>query len=429
MRVLIPGGYGLIGAAIARHLSDAGHEVTVMGRSAQSAKRVLPHLPFVPADIAQMTTCRDWALLSNHDAVVNCSGALQDSPGDDLNALHSHAVQAMGRAAAVHKTRVIQISAAGACPDAPTDFMRSKATGDAALLASQAHVTILRPGLVIDQSAYGGSLLLRMLAAVPVVQPIALPDAPVQCVSTGEISQAVVSALAADFPSGQTLDLVENHPRALREVIALHRRALGFAPARYEIIAPDWLTTLSARASDALAHLGWRSPLRSNAMASLQSGITGDPEPWRGQGTAPRDLPETLNRLQLGSEHRMRARTALLMPVCVAGLAVFWILSGIIGALQLSEAAQHLTRVGWNVVLAQSSVLFWALVDVALGLAVLYRPTAQKACLGMMATCALYVTMGTLVTPALWADPLGPMVKILPAFLLAAATYPMLEPR
>ena len=36
---------------------------------------------------------------------------------------------------------------------------------------------------------------------------------------------------------------------------------------------------------------------------------------------------------------------------------------------------------------------------------------------------------GTVLTPALWLDPLGPFVKILPTTLLAAVTWVVLEER
>jgi uncharacterized membrane protein len=65
----------------------------------------------------------------------------------------------------------------------------------------------------------------------------------------------------------------------------------------------------------------------------------------------------------------------------------------------------------------------------ALGCAILYRTTAQRACLGMIAGSLLYLKMASVVTPDMWLDPLGPLGKVLPAVGLAAITHSLLERR
>jgi hypothetical protein len=117
------------------------------------------------------------------------------------------------------------------------------------------------------------------------------------------------------------------------------------------------------------------------------------------------------------------------MPLAVSVLALFWALSGLIGLWQIGPAAAHLTDIGWPQGLARGSVAFWGAVDLALAGAVLYRPWAQRACMGMIAVSVVYLVSASLLTPALWADPLGPMVKVLPAIMLAWITHALLEPR
>lgn len=67
--------------------------------------------------------------------------------------------------------------------------------------------------------------------------------------------------------------------------------------------------------------------------------------------------------------------------------------------------------------------------DLALGLALLVRRSARGACLGMAAVSLAYLAGATLLAPDLWADPLGPLVKVLPALTLAVATTAMLDRR
>src|SRR5690242_11227997 len=120
MRVLVLGGYGLIGREIIRRLVAEGHAVTGLGRSVAVARGRMPDADWIEADMARLTRPEDWASpLAGVEAVVNAAGALQDAPRDDLQAIHADAVAGLARAAATAGvTRLVQISAVGAEPEA-----------------------------------------------------------------------------------------------------------------------------------------------------------------------------------------------------------------------------------------------------------------------------------------------------------------------
>jgi len=424
------GAAGFIGSAVVRALLGAGYQVTGFGRDAAQARRVLGEQPFQTGDLRNLTEARDWAdRLENMDLVVNCAGVLQDMVPGDLEKVHHLAIAALGQACADRDLPVIQISAAGADPQASTEFMRSKARGDAALTTAGPDLWILKPGLVIGQGAFGGTLMLRMRAAFPRVQPLALAQAAVQSVALSELAEAVVAAAKGDLPPG-IYDLVEDYPCPLGEVIERTRGWLGFSAAHQVFEVPGWFVRLTARGADGLGRLGWRSPLRSTAVQVLEQGVTGDPQAYRaatGRGVSA--LPQILAGLPCGREQRIAARMALMMPVCVAVLSLFWALSGLVGLLQINAAGKVLTDAGWNRAFAEASVIFWSLVDLGLSAAILVRRYAARACLGMVLVSVFYLVAAALVTPSLWADPLGPMVKVLPGLVLALVTRELLEER
>ena len=428
--VLVVGAYGLIGAGIVRDLIARGHRVTGLGRDPLVAKRVLPQIEWVIRDLRAMTNAEAWRpLLAEIDVVVNASGVLQESGRDDLAAVQVNAVAALAAACAASGTGLVQISAVGAAPDAATPFMTTKATADQAIADSGASYWIFRPGLVLAQNAFGGSALIRMLAAVPLVQPVALAETPIQTVGLPDIAGAVAMAVDGRLSPGLTCDLVEDVPQRLGDVILAHRKWLGFAPGRI-IRAPGWALRPVAWGADLLAHLGWRSPLRSTALAVLADGIKGDPTAWRAAaGKSVAGMEETLGNLSLTSEHRLAARAALLMPIVIAVLSVFWLASGIIGFFQAGTAAKVLIDVGWAGGLALASVWFWSVVDIVLGVAVLLRRWAKTACLGMIAVSLIYLGAATVFTPGLWLDPLGPLVKVIPGAMLAAVALILLDER
>ncbi len=433
MRVLLLGATGLIGAAVADALAEAGHAVTGLARQVGPAAAARPHLAWIARDLATCTTPQDWMpLLAGMDAVVNCAGVLQDGPGDNVRAVQEAAMLALWQAcAATGVRRVVQVSAVGAEPDAPTVFMRSKAAADAALADTTLDWVVLRPGLVWAPTAYGGTALLRALAAWPTALPLPLPlaGAVVQTVAVEEVALAVVAAIEGRVPARHAYDLVERPDHSLAAVIAALRGWSGRGPLHI-LPAPDWVARLAGRASDLLGRLGWRSPLRSTAIAELARGVRGDPDPWEAATGRPlATLEQTLRRHPATIQDRWFGRIWLLRPLLVGGLAAFWLASGAIALARPGEAAAVLAARGMAEAPAVALVLGGAAVDLALGALVLVKRAMPLAALGMLATSAAYLAGGTLLAPDLWADPLGPLVKVLPAMLPAATLLALAEER
>jgi uncharacterized protein YbjT (DUF2867 family) len=431
LNVLVIGAYGLIGCGVAQRLAGDGHRVTGLGRDVATGKRVLPSLAWRKADLRRLSHEDIWRnLLQDIDVVVNCSGALQDGPDDDLEAVHHHAVSALAKACVSLDVSIIQISATGASLDAATQFLASKARGDAAIQNSGARHCILRPGLVLAPHSYGGTTMLRMLAAVPVVQPLAVPDAKIQTVSLDDVAEVVSAAVVGRIPNGFVADIVEEDMHALRDVVALMRQWLGFGVAKRVVVMPDALTNVTAKIADGLSHLGWRSPLRTTAIKVLDDGVTGQHVDLTEFGLGSiKSLSQTLAAMPARQEDRLFARMALITPIMIATLVVFWFLSGVIGFVRLGEAARVLENVGWPQSLALASVLFWAVVDIGIAVAFAYRPYAKLACWLSIAVSVFYLVASTLFVPQLWLDPLGPLVKIFPGIALALVARIALETR
>jgi hypothetical protein len=59
------------------------------------------------------------------------------------------------------------------------------------------------------------------------------------------------------------------------------------------------------------------------------------------------------------------------------------------------------------------------LVDIGIGLTCLHRRTHERALYGMIGLTLLYLLAASYLMPAQWADPLGPLVKVIPAAVLA----------
>lgn len=429
-KAVVLGGYGLIGSACMRALAGAGFAVTGIGRSRRAALAAEPEGDWVIRDIPGITPAEWRTLLEGADVVVNASGTLQDGARDDLEAIHVTALSRLLEGAEGLPLRIVQISAAGAGAQASTGFFRSKARGDAVLMARARDWVILRPVLVIAPEAYGGTALLRGVAGLPLVLPRVLPGAMVQTVHVGDLTAAVVAAARGDLPSGLIADLTEPQAHGFGELVESIRRWQGFPPPRFRPVLPGVLLRLAGKGADLLGRLGWRSPLRSTALRALAEGIQGDPSAWLAAGGRPcRPLSATLAGLPATRQERLFARLYAALPLAIATLALFWCASGVITLANPPRAMAVLEGRGAASWIAGPAVAGGALADVLLGLGILWRPWARRAALGMIGLSAAYLLGSLAAAPDLWLDPLGPMVKVIPAMMLAAIVALTLEER
>ena len=432
MRVLVTGAYGLIGSAVLARLHRDGHDLVAAGRALAQAQRRAPFAHWVQVDFRRLTLAGDWLpLLEGIDAVVNCVGVLQDGMRDDVLRVQVAATTALFAAcerAAVK--RVIHVSAVGASPDAPTSFNRSKAEADNDLSGRDLTWAILRPVLVLAPGAYGGTAMLRGLAGLPFLTPVVAPDAPVQVVSVDDIAETVAHCLSPASKLNVTWDLAHPQVHTLGAIVAALRGWLGFPP-RPVWRVPQGPAMVIAKFADLLGYLGWRSPARTTALRQLAAGVVGMPEPWiAATGIVPKSFEETLLQQPSSVAERWFARIYFLKPLAIAGLAAFWLLTGVV-TLGPGRAAAlgHLTAAGFPERLAEPVLVAGSYFDVLLGLLLLVRPVTRMVLLVMLAATATYLAVGSALAPQLWLDPLGPLLKIIPVLLATLFVLAILDER
>lgn len=431
MRVLITGAYGLIGAACLARLHAEGHEVVGAGRSIGEAQRRFPYARWIAADFNKLTAPGSWhGLLAGVDAVVNCVGALQDGARDDLNRVHVTAPAALFTACEQKGVRrIVHISAVGAGADGATAFARTKGETERNLAGRNLDWFILRPGLVLAGAVYGGTAMLRGAAGFPWLTPV-IAAKPIQVVALDDVAATVAWALREGTPARVTLDLVHPQALSLTKIVTAYRAWLGFRP-QPAVTVPRAIATLVARMADAASWLGWRSPLRSTAIAQLGAGIGGDAAPWiAATGIVPQSLDGMLARTPATVQDRWFARLYWLKPVAIIVLAAFWIATGIITlGPGWTQALLVLRVAGADLATAKIAGFAGACLDIALGLAVLVRRFCRGALAAMLTVSAAYFVATAITSPQLFADPLGSIVKIVPIMLATAFTVAILDER
>jgi uncharacterized protein YbjT (DUF2867 family) len=429
MKILILGATGFIGSTVARRLAGDGHAIAGLGRSIESASARMPFVVWLRNDLRQMTTPDAWSkALAGVDIVVNCAGALQDGLRDDLQLVHDRAMTALYAAAVTGGIkRIVQISIPKMDHVGATAFQKTKLDADAALAASGLDHVILRPAIVIGRNAYGGSALLRALAALPLVTPLIHARQTLQAVSLDDVADTVAVAVDGGFANGTDMLLAAPQRWTLAELVALHRQWLGLKPAPVVAI-PSALARPISLAADLAGHLGWRSPLRSTALAVAAGGIAAPPALPTDIQRQGRDIRQTLLSDPAGVQDLWFARLYLLKAGVIGILSLFWLASGLVPLLDVQATASRFSGT-FAPTAATALVLATCLADIVLGLAVLYRPWAKTAMTGMIALSLAYLLSGSLIEPGLWLDPLGPLVKVLPSIVLALVGLAVLEER
>ncbi len=425
MKIAVTGGTGLIGSAVQAHLSSRGHLVVPMSRSAVSSIR-----HGISVDISKATSPAYWLPhLAGIEAVVNCAGVLQDGPADSTSMVHHQGVANLFAACEQLKIRrVIHFSAIGVDRETPSAFSRTKLAGDKALMERDLDWVILRPSVVIGHQAFGASALMRGLAALPVV-PIMPNTGPLQIVLLEDVIRTVDYFLQPGAPSRQIVELVGPDRYSFAEVVARFRQWYRWRPAR-EIRLPQFVNNALYRCGDMISFLGWRPPVRSTAQLEIARGAVGDIGQMERLRLHPKSLSDFLAAEPASVQERWFARIYLLKPIAFIVLCLFWLSTALVslgpgwdyGIGLMGEGGVEGTA-------AAVTVIAGALADLVIGLAIAYRPTSRYGLYAAIAISFAYAIIGTILVPRLWADPLGPMLKIWPIIVMHFAALAILEDR
>jgi uncharacterized protein YbjT (DUF2867 family) len=428
MKVLVCGASGLIGSAVCARLAHGGHQVVAAGRG---ARKVLPPgvAQWISLDLG-VASEQDWiGYLAGVDAVVNCVGVLQDSPSENVRATHVDGPAALYAACLPSGVRkVIHFSAIGIDRHQASPFSATKLVGDKALMALPLDWVILRPSVVLGSAAFGASALFRGLAALPV-----LPSMPatgeLQVVDLQDVTATVALLLEPTSPTRIVIELAGPERLSMLSVVAAYRRWLGWSPARV-VEVPKWASSLLYRLGDFAASLGWRPPIRSTAMREIGYGAVGDAGHWhRVTCITPRSLSSALAQRPAGVQERWFARLYFIKPVLFAVLVSFWLLTGIISISTGFPIGVDLMVKARTGIFAAPGVIAGAIVDILVGLAIAYRPTAFYGLWAAIVLSCFYIVAGTALLPELWNEPLGPLLKIWPILVAHAVALAILEER
>ncbi len=424
MKVLVAGAYGFIGAHVVAALLRAGHQPVAAVRASRVGT-ALPGIESTDCDFARDADAAVWLpRLAGVEAVVNCAGILRETAAATFEAVHETVPAALFdacRQAGVK--RIVQVSALGDPADG--GFIASKHRGDARLLACGVDAVVLRPSVVYStRGSYGGTTLLRGLAALPWIPLPGQGDQRLQPLDAEDLAQAVLTALTRDEAVGRCLELGGPQALTLRDYLSLWRRWLGLGDARF-VAVPRPLARIGAWLGEKLG----RGPLGMTMWRMLERGNVVAPEAAErahaALGWSPPRMEAALARAPASSADRWQARTVFLQPLLRVVLAITFIASGLVGfALPAEQVAALFARSPFPAVWAPMLGLAGSVADIALGAWLLtgWKPRAALAAMALLVVG--YTVFIGMLLPQAWVDPFGGLLKnglVLVAIAFAAA--------
>ncbi len=203
--VTIYGGSGFVGRYIARRMAKDGWRVRVAVRRPNDALFVRPY--GVPGQVEPvLCNIRDdasvRAVMTGADAVINCVGILNRSGKNTFDSVQAQGAGRVARIAAeLGVPHLVQLSAIGADTGSDSDYARSKAAGEEAVLAAYPAAVILRPSVIFGSEDQFFNRFAGMATLSPIL-PVVGADTRFQPVYVDDVAQAAVLAATGQAAPG-----------------------------------------------------------------------------------------------------------------------------------------------------------------------------------------------------------------------------------
>ena len=227
--ITILGGAGFIGSCLVAKLDQAGYRVRVLSRRREAAKHliILPNVQVQECNVMDNHALKE--ALKGSDAVINLIGILHESGKNTFELVHHQLPRRVAQCCeelGIH--RLLHMSALQASAHAPSQYLRSKAAGEAAIneFNKKLDITIFRPSVVFGRGDHFLNLFARLVKLLPVIF-LAKPDAKFQPIWVEDVAQCFVNALENTATYGRCYELGGPDIYSLRELLQKVMAILG----------------------------------------------------------------------------------------------------------------------------------------------------------------------------------------------------------
>lgn len=220
--VTIYGGSGFVGRYVARRMAKAGWRVRVACRRPNEALFVKPYGAVGQVEPVFCNIRDDDSVASviqGADAVVNCVGILNEVGRNKFGAVQNEGAARIARIASQQGVgQMVHISAIGADVAGESKYARSKAEGEAGVLANFPGAVILRPSVIFGTEDGFFNFFSGLARWTPVL-PVVGAATKFQPVYVDDVAEVAAKAARGEVPAG-VYELGGPDVATLRELLA-----------------------------------------------------------------------------------------------------------------------------------------------------------------------------------------------------------------
>lgn len=242
------GGPGFVGRHVVRELARRGWRVRAASRRPDLAGHLQPmgavgQIHAVQANLRYPQSC--LAATQGAEVVINAVGVLASVGKQSFDAVHVDGARAVARAAReAGARRLIHVSAIGANARSAAAYARSKAAGEAAVLAEFPGAIIIRPSIVFGPEDDFFNRFAAMARMSPLMPLIGGGRTRFQPIFVADLAAAVVNAAEGAGAPGTVYEVggpdVKNFRELLDDTQKWAGRDRGYFP------MPFWMAKLQA---------------------------------------------------------------------------------------------------------------------------------------------------------------------------------------
>jgi NADH dehydrogenase len=220
--VTVFGGSGFLGRHLVRALAREGYRVRPAVRRPDLAGHLQPlgrvgQIHAVQANLRYPGSVE--AAVRDADVVINLVAVLYERGKQTFEAVQAEGAATVARAAAAAGARLIHVSALGADPDSPSLYARTKAAGEAAVLATVPDATIFRPSIMFGPEDDFFNRFASMARLSPFLPLIGGGATKFQPVFVGDVAQAILKATGGAAKGGTIYELGGPEVRSFKQLM------------------------------------------------------------------------------------------------------------------------------------------------------------------------------------------------------------------
>lgn len=209
-QITVFGGSGFLGRYVVHALAQRGHRIRVACRRPDLAYHLQIAGRLGQIQAIQANLRHPWSVeraLEGSDHAVNLVGILNEGGQQTFAALQAEGAGHVATAAAKAGVGLVQMSAIGADANSPSSYARTKAEGEARVMAAVPGAVVLRPSIVFGAEDQFFNRFANMARLSPVLPLLGGGHTRFQPVFVNDVALAVAKAVDGEVAGGRAYEL------------------------------------------------------------------------------------------------------------------------------------------------------------------------------------------------------------------------------